>query len=236
MKTYLYYDLKYPKRFGPFLELWTDINDFEGIYKVSDYGRISSAKNGILKCNKDITGYVGVTLHSAYKKRRVSVHILVCENFIPNPELKPCVNHKLGFRHQNFVGELEWVTYSENSLHAFRVLKAYTNQNNHMKKLIYIHRDGEIKTWLGIRNTARMLNIPYQGIQAVLKGKMNIYKGYYFSQDNTFIAQENITGIKICNKCNIEKAISEFHKSAFLTMNTCKKCRNELLRIKRLSN
>lgn len=235
MEDYLYYDLNFPLRFGPFLEQWKDINDFENVYWISDYGRVKSAKNGILKCNKDTLGYVGVGLTFFDKKRRVSVHILVCEHFIPNPENKPCVNHKLGFKHQNFVGEIEWVTHQENCIHAFRVLGRTVNQNDDRKKVIFIHFNGEIKESLGLRKTSRILNVPYQAIQNVLKGRYPEYKGFKFSQEKEYIALENITGKKICNKCKIEKLVSEFHKTHLVTMNICAKCRNRLLAEKRNS-
>lgn len=240
MENYLYYDLNNPTRFGPFMERWLPIKNFEDRYSISDYGRVSSSLNGILKCNRDTTGYVGVTLHSKEKKRRVSVHILTCEHFIPNPENKPQVNHKKGFRHDNFVGELEWVTAQENILHAFRVLQSYTNPNDHMKKYIYIHKDGVVTKSLGIRKTARDLNIPYQAVQGVLKGHYNAYKGYFFTQDAEYVNPDIEAGKLVCNKCHEEKDVSQFHKKVNAVMHTCATCRCAAIRnktaLKRLNN
>ena len=65
------------------------------------------------------SGYFGMNLYSngrGYPKR---VHRLVAETFIPNPENKPEVNHKDGNKQNNSVDNLEWVTRSENMLHAY---------------------------------------------------------------------------------------------------------------------
>jgi hypothetical protein len=235
MEDYLYYDLSFPERFGPFLEQWKGIKDFENVYWISDYGNIRSTKNGILKLNKDKNGYVGVCLLDAKngKRLRIHVHRLVALYFIPNPEDKKCINHKLGVKHQNFIGEIEWVTHQENCIHAFKVLGRTVNQHDNRKKVIYIHFQGEIKESLGIRKTARNLGIPYQAIQGVLRGNTKLYLGFYFSQDVEYIAPENISGKKICNKCKIEKSINDFHKKHKVTLNTCAKCRNRLLTEKR---
>jgi NUMOD4 motif-containing protein len=182
VESYLYYDLNNTSRFGPFLERWLTIKDFEDSYEVSDYGRIKSYKNGILKLNREKDSYTSIRLTDSKKDkfRRVDVHILVGEHFIPNPENKKTINHKLGFKDQNFVGEIEWNTQSENSLHAFRVLKTYTNPNNHMKKTFICIYNGIEKEVIGIRQTARTLNIPYQAIQQILKGKITFYNGFTF--------------------------------------------------------
>ena len=62
-------------------------------------------------------------------KRKVKVHRMVAESFIPNPENKPCVNHKDGDTHNFKIDNLEWVTESENSRHALQTgLKSVGDQ------------------------------------------------------------------------------------------------------------
>lgn len=68
------------------------------------------------------TGYLGVDLCSATKKRRYSVHRLVAEAFIPNPYNFPQVNHKNGIRNDNRAENLEWCTASYNQQYRFHVL------------------------------------------------------------------------------------------------------------------
>lgn len=62
--------------------------------------------------------YLSIGLYLKGKRVGVSVHRLVAEAFIPNPEGKPCVNHIDGNKLNNHVSNLEWVTHSENAIHA----------------------------------------------------------------------------------------------------------------------
>ncbi len=65
------------------------------------------------------TGYLRVTINKKY----YSIHRLVAEKYIPNPNNKPQVNHINGIKTDNRVENLEWVTRSENQIHSYRVLK-----------------------------------------------------------------------------------------------------------------
>lgn len=107
------------------LEQWRDVIGFDSIYKISDLGRVKSLKfnkERILTQIKTTGGYLDVGLHKNkyFKKERLKVHRLVAIAFIPNPENKPEVNHKKGFTKYNVMSQLEWVTSTENQLHAYR--------------------------------------------------------------------------------------------------------------------
>jgi hypothetical protein len=101
-------------------EIWKDIEGHPG-YRVSSFGRVWSDKAGrVLKATVYKRGYPGVTLNG---KNRY-VHQLVAQAFFSNPDNKKTVNHKDGDKTNNHVDNLEWATYTENCLHAVRVLGA----------------------------------------------------------------------------------------------------------------
>jgi hypothetical protein len=102
------------------MEIWKDIPEWEGLYQVSNLGRVKSLrKRIILKPLKLRKGYLGVEFRESNKRKHFRVHRLVALVFIPNPENKPEVNHKDGIKSNNHVDNLEWCTASENVQHAY---------------------------------------------------------------------------------------------------------------------
>jgi hypothetical protein len=99
------------------MEIWKEIEGFDGIYAVSNYGNIKNIKRNrllVLKGNK----YKDVLLSKNNTQTKFYVHRLVGLAFIPNPLNKPTINHKNGIGTCNNVDNLEWATYSENNKHA----------------------------------------------------------------------------------------------------------------------
>ena len=91
-------------------------------YWVSEEGFVLSMSDKgvrILKPDRSRGQYYCVTLSRAGRVKRFLIHRLVAEYYIPNPDGKPEVNHKDGNKLNNHVDNLEWVTQSENQLHAF---------------------------------------------------------------------------------------------------------------------
>lgn len=113
------------------IEEWKDIKDFEGLYKISNKGRIKALERKVIgKFNSVRTikeqyltptdngrGYMVVALYKNGKRYFKKVHRLVAEAFIPNPENKSEVNHIDGNKKNNYVENLEWVTTKENCRH-----------------------------------------------------------------------------------------------------------------------
>lgn len=116
-------------------EIWKDIAGYEGLYQVSNFGRVKSLereeyvpgfsrrrirKGRILAQTKNRGGYMLAHLSKDGTAKRVSVHRLVAKAFIPNPGGKTTVNHIDGDKTNNMSNNLEWATMSENVSHAFR--------------------------------------------------------------------------------------------------------------------
>ncbi len=142
---------------------------FDDLYELSNLGRVKSHAFGrerILKVASTGTGYMGVSLHTNGTNHLI--HRLIAKAFIPNPENKPCVNHKNGNKSDNRVENLEWMTYSENEKHSYRVLGKKPNLNGKgkfgiksasAKPVAMINEDGEIlKVFGGTSEADRALN------------------------------------------------------------------------------
>lgn len=107
-------------------EIWKDIEGYEGIYQVSNLGRVKNIKRNIfMKDSLSRKGYKMIDLRNAPNPRkRYSVHRLVAEAFIPNPDNKPQVNHIDEDKTNNNVYNLEWVTAKENSNHGTKIQRS----------------------------------------------------------------------------------------------------------------
>ncbi len=104
-------------------EEWRDIEGYEGLYQVSNLGRVkkvnhrNTGQERILKKPITCFGYERVQLWKDGKPKKFFVHRLVAKAFIPNPRKKQ-VNHKNGIKTDNCVENLEWVSAAENTQHA----------------------------------------------------------------------------------------------------------------------
>ena len=98
-------------------EEWRDVVGYEGLYQVSNLGRVKSLfrYKKILKGVKTNTGYLRIALCKNGKMKLVSIHRLVANAFVYNPNNYPCVNHKDEIRINNRADNLEWCTHKYNS-------------------------------------------------------------------------------------------------------------------------
>lgn len=115
-------------------EEWRDVKGYEGLYQVSNFGRVKSLdyyqknpqkkstklslfKEKVLKQCHDKDGYCYISLAKKEKAKTARVNRLVAQSFIPNPKNLPCTNHIDNDRTNNSIGNLEWVTVAENNKH-----------------------------------------------------------------------------------------------------------------------
>jgi hypothetical protein len=107
-----------------FPSFWNPIIGFIGKYWINIFGQImvfsANKKIRFLKPRKDRAGYLTVRLFRKGKAYTKYVHRLVAQSFIPWEMARPYVNHKDGKKLNNLLFNLEWVTHSENMIHAYR--------------------------------------------------------------------------------------------------------------------
>ena len=181
-----------------YTEEWRDVVGYEGIYQVSSFGRIKSlgrttSQNkkiieNIKKQSKDKDGYRHILSCKDGKVHTLRVHRLVCTAFHGIIEDKPIVNHKNFIKHYNFYKNLEWSTISHNTQHAYDNgrIKNY-NTGRFGEKSIFSKKiqqfdlnDKFIKSFIGIREAARVIGINRNDINRSLKGIITKYDKYKF--------------------------------------------------------
>lgn len=104
-------------------EEWAHINGYDGLYIISNLGRVKRYKKGYwktLKPTKNNHGYLTVQLSKNGKVSKYKIHRLVALHFIPNLENKSEVNHIDENKENNAVSNLEWTTHKENLNHGTR--------------------------------------------------------------------------------------------------------------------
>jgi len=100
-------------------EIWKDIKDYEGLYQVSNFGRVKSIYRIRIQHINEF-GYYRIVLSKNSKLKTFSTHRLIAEVFLENPNNLPEINHKDGNKQNNCVSNLEWCTSSYNQIHAFK--------------------------------------------------------------------------------------------------------------------
>ena len=151
------------------VEIFKDIDGFEGKYQVSNMGNVRSLNylgtqtTRNLKPVRHHLGYMTVKLGAG---RWAMVHTLVATAFIPNPDKKRCVNHIDGNKQNNAVWNLEWVTHKENNQHAIRTglrdphknNKPIGNDNPTRRPILQYTLDGQfVRRWECISEAARQI-------------------------------------------------------------------------------
>ena len=165
------------------MERWKEIQGYEGLYEVSDKGRVKSlerivkysnsdkthtVKAKILKSCKKENKYLIVGLNKDGVRRNKYVHRLVAQAFILNPENKPTVNHIDCNPLNNNVENLEWATYKEQEEHKYSINR---NVLTHRRIVVVNYLDGSTSEHPSITQCAKDLGIHRDTVYNILNNE-----------------------------------------------------------------
>lgn len=152
-------------------------------YFITKSGEIySRRRRGFLKKirpNLGSNGYFRISLYPGNKLQ--SLHRLLAETFIPNPKSRRCVNHIDGNKLNNDLINLEWVTYSENHHHAYRIgLKEYSDKSGVPRRAVlqYDLEGNFIAEYKSISEANRSTSTSAGNICQCCKSKLKTAGGY----------------------------------------------------------
>lgn len=162
------------------IEEWKPIVDYQGLYEISDHGRVVRVDKGrrheIKVQINTRNGYCYAHLSKNGKVKAFRVHKLVAEHFIDKKEGATQVNHKDGNKSNNMYSNLEWVTPSENQTHRYRVLGK--NGGGKPKKRVKCLETGIM--YDSIADATRKTGISH--IRQVIAGERNSAGGYTWQE------------------------------------------------------
>lgn len=179
------------------MELWKDIDGYNGAYQISNLGNIQRIKrrlsysggNGgrtiaekLLAPVVGKTGYLAVFLTKNGKFYNHYIHRLVAAAFVPNPDNKRTVNHIDGDKSNNAADNLEWATHKENIKHAIDIgLRIYKTGADYpiSKSVIQYDKTGQqVATFVSMLQAEELTGIDNSAIAKCCKGKRKSAGGF----------------------------------------------------------
>lgn len=193
-------------------EIWKDIEGYEGFYQISNLGRVKSLERVVVR-NDGIRkrlpekmratplthyGYFNVTLYKNNQGKGKFIHRLKAIAFIPNPENKPCINHRDGIKtnngyHEDGDDNLEWATYAENNQHAYDTglkegaMKGTVGKGNFTRKRVLQICDktnNVIDDFDSMTEAQYATGVNFKNISATCRGKRIRAGGYKWKYAN----------------------------------------------------
>ena len=178
------------------MEIWKPVTGYEGLYEVSNLGRVRSLFRYKKVLHPSITnGYLTVELWKDHKRKRIGVHRLVAQCFCDNPCNKPFVNHKDETRWNNNADNLEWVTHIENCNYGTAIQRRVEHtdfSNRHIdhdkriracaRPIMQFSNDGSfIREWISASECSRENGWQISNIRRSVKTGGKAY-GYFFKE------------------------------------------------------
>ena len=169
-------------------EIWLPIEGYENLYEVSNLGRVRRLEsfvtntNGvtqkfpgkILKPAANKTGYLTVNLSKNGIVRTCSIHRLVSQAFLPNPNNLPQVNHRDENKQNNSVENLEWCTQKENVNYGTGIKRSSEKRS---KQVLCVELN---QIFPSLNEAARQLRLSVGNISNVLAGRSKTTGGYHW--------------------------------------------------------
>lgn len=172
-------------------EVWKDISEFEGLYQVSNLGRVRN-RDGLVKQTKtNNRGYIQICLHKQGKSYYKLMHRVVAEAFIPNPNELPQINHKDEDKNNNTIQNLEWCTNMYNrhfgtSIQRMAQHHNYSEVAKASSKPVLQLKDGMvIKQYESVMAASREVGISDSAIRQVCYGRNKNSAGFQWQYMQT---------------------------------------------------
>ena len=160
-------------------EIWKNIENYEGLYQVSNLGQVRSLKSGEtknLKPGNNGRGYLFVILYKDGKMKRLYLHRLVAKAFIPNPLGYPVINHKDENPSNNHVSNLEWCSVRYNTCYGTSLKRIAAKLSKPV--LQYDKQNNFLRRWPSTMEVERKLGFHQAGICACSNGKCKTAYGF----------------------------------------------------------
>lgn len=165
------------------MEIWKSIQDYEGLYEVSNKGRVRNCKGKIKSMYKNNKGYLCLSLHYKGKTHHPTIHRLVAKAFILNPNNYNQVNHKDYDKSNNTIDNLEWCNQRYNYDEGMKNFQYSKNENHFYSKL----RNSDIPIIYNLYKlgftrvtVSRIFGINPSSLEAIEKGISYRQLGYDF--------------------------------------------------------
>ena len=177
-------------------EVWRDAVGYEGIYQVSNLGRVRSVARTLTRSDGCLVrreehvlsqnpvgyhGYLCVKLARGGRNRNHRVHRLVARAFVPNSEDKPFVDHIDGDKHNNHADNLRWVTNVENLAYYHEMVRKASHGCKDSGRRVVCDNG---KTYRNGAEAARDFGCDGSQIYRVLNGSRRSYKGFTFRYED----------------------------------------------------